>query len=123
MRDTGRGIPAEHRIESSSRSCKSIEREPRGRLGVGLGLAISRDLARRMAGDIALESTVGVGSDFVLTLPLHKAGAPQATDSVLEAVSASDLRVPTHANTPYLGAAGSPTRAIVKPSYPFAPTV
>jgi signal transduction histidine kinase len=37
--------------------------------GVGLGLAISRDLARGMGGDLAVESVVGKGSRFEFTLP------------------------------------------------------
>ncbi len=38
--------------------------------GVGLGLSISRELARAMSGDLTLESAEGIGSIFTLTLPL-----------------------------------------------------
>jgi Signal transduction histidine kinase len=37
--------------------------------GVGLGLAISRDLARAMNGDLTVESTEGQGARFILALP------------------------------------------------------
>jgi len=42
--------------------------EPRG-VGAGLGLAISRRLARDMGGDISLESRAGEGARFTLSLP------------------------------------------------------
>ena len=38
--------------------------------GVGLGLSISRELARAMRGDLTLQSAEGVGSTFTLTLPI-----------------------------------------------------
>ena len=38
--------------------------------GVGLGLSISRELARGMRGDLTLQSVEGVGSTFTLTLPI-----------------------------------------------------
>ena len=37
--------------------------------GIGLGLSISRDLARAMKGDLTVESTEGKGTRFTLSLP------------------------------------------------------
>jgi signal transduction histidine kinase len=37
--------------------------------GIGLGLSISRDLARAMSGDLTVESTEGKGARFTLSLP------------------------------------------------------
>ena len=42
--------------------------------GVGLGLAISRDLARAMGGDLTVESTLGAGCRFTLSLPRARSG-------------------------------------------------
>jgi signal transduction histidine kinase len=67
--DTGRGIPA-HDIERIFEPFVQVDaRYKRVKEGVGLGLAISRDLARGMGGDLSVVSTVGVGSTFTLTLP------------------------------------------------------
>ena len=43
--------------------------------GHGLGLSISRDLVRRMGGDIVCISTPGAGSEFSLTLPFGRTDA------------------------------------------------
>jgi signal transduction histidine kinase len=67
--DTGRGIPAD-RLDAIFEPFVQVSEGLTGsRQGVGLGLAISRDLARAMRGDLIVESTLGVGSQFVLILP------------------------------------------------------
>jgi signal transduction histidine kinase len=65
--DTGPGIPENERAAVFERYYRSAEtaREP----GVGLGLAISHALVARMAGELTVESEVGVGSSFIMRLP------------------------------------------------------
>ena len=66
--DTGPGIPEDKHgaifepFVQLGRSLTQVQE------GVGLGLAISRDLARAMHGDLTLESTLGQGARFRLTL-------------------------------------------------------
>jgi signal transduction histidine kinase len=71
VRDTGRGIPSE-KLEAIFEPFVQVNKQFTRDEGVGLGLAISRDLARLMKGDLTAESEVGVGSCFRLTLPRHR---------------------------------------------------
>jgi PAS domain S-box-containing protein len=67
--DDGPGIPQveQSRIFDPFQQVGRRLNQPRE--GVGLGLAISRDLARAMDGDITVESEPGHGSTFTLRLP------------------------------------------------------
>jgi signal transduction histidine kinase len=67
--DTGRGI-APDQLERIFEPFVQVDRHRthESQQGVGLGLAISRDLARAMGGDLSAESTPGDGSTFTLTL-------------------------------------------------------
>ncbi len=67
--DTGPGIPSEALDSIFEPFVQLAAGLADRRGGVGLGLAISRDLARAMAGDLSLESTIGIGSQFTLALP------------------------------------------------------
>jgi signal transduction histidine kinase len=67
--DTGRGIPPEQVDRIFEAFVQVDARLTRTEEGVGLGLAISRDLARGMNGEISLVSEVGKGSAFTVTIP------------------------------------------------------
>ena len=82
--DTGPGIPTE-KLKSIFEPFVQLASglQDRGG-GVGLGLAISRDLARAMKGELTVESTVGVGSRFTVALPRASSAIPDrsATESL-----------------------------------------
>lgn len=68
--DTGKGIP-ENRLASIFEPFVQLERcLGSERSGVGLGLAISRDLAERMGGGITVSSVPGAGAVFTVELPV-----------------------------------------------------
>ena len=69
VRDTGPGIPAD-KLQAIFEPFVQLGRTLTStHEGAGLGLAISRDLARAMGGDVTVESTLGAGSTFLLRLP------------------------------------------------------
>jgi len=70
VRDTGPGIPKDERERIFDEYRQGGDRRARRR-GTGLGLAIARRLALMHGGAIRLESEVGVGSTFVLKLPIR----------------------------------------------------
>ena len=69
VRDTGPGIP-EDKLEVIFDPFVQLGRTLTSKHeGAGLGLAISRDLARAMEGDVRVESVEGDGATFTLSLP------------------------------------------------------
>ena len=66
--DTGVGIP-KNRLDAVFEPFVQVESSHAARVeGSGLGLSISREMARGMGGDISAESTLGVGSTFAIRL-------------------------------------------------------
>jgi signal transduction histidine kinase len=67
--DHGPGIPPQEQSRIFRPFHKSAREAAESRPGVGLGLALSRRLARGMGGDLTCGSTPGQGATFILSLP------------------------------------------------------
>lgn len=80
VRDTGRGIAPE-KLEASFERFVSDAADAELGHGTGLGLPISRELARAMGGEISASSEPGRGSCFALDLPCVAAPADPADDA------------------------------------------
>ena len=85
--DTGIGIPEEaleHIFEPFQQLGEHTGGEPTGSAsrGTGLGLDISRRLARWLSGEISVRSEVGVGSDFSLVVPIGTAAELEMTEQL-----------------------------------------
>lgn len=72
--DTGRGIPHEM-FERVLEPFVQVGRQLNStNAGIGLGLAISRELARGMGGERTASNVTNGGCSFLLTLPLRREG-------------------------------------------------
>lgn len=79
--DTGIGITADFLPNIFA----PYAREHLERVGTGLGLPISRSLAEIFDGDISVNSTLGKGSEFILTVPLLEAEYEDKLSGVVQA--------------------------------------
>jgi signal transduction histidine kinase len=71
VRDRGPGIPENHRKAIFSPFHRGDRGSGDKTPGVGLGLALSRGLARDLGGDLRLDPPSAPGTRFTLTLPLR----------------------------------------------------
>jgi signal transduction histidine kinase len=90
VRDTGPGIAPEYQAAIFEEFHQAVGAAP----GTGLGLTISRRLARLMRGDVTLESELGRGSVFHVVLPLDLRAARRVADGSGAGTTGDGARVP-----------------------------
>jgi signal transduction histidine kinase len=92
FKDTGIGISDEEKTRLFKKFSSGKAFLHSREYGSGLGLYISKFLARLMGGDLVLEkSEMGMGSTFVLTLPLHPTGSAAVEGVHNEAIPTGQL--------------------------------
>jgi len=72
VQDSGIGISAEAQQRLFEKFYRVKTKETADISGTGLGLWIAKTLARKMGGDILIESMEGKGSKFTIIFPLKK---------------------------------------------------
>jgi signal transduction histidine kinase len=91
--DTGPGIPAVEQLRIFDEFYRIAGSQGQAK-GLGVGLAISRTIARLLGGDLTVESTPGHGARFLFTVPLLH----EDTDAISHD-SGDDNQKGQHANT------------------------
>lgn len=87
--DTGVGMTREAIAHAFDAYTRADSAKRAGIEGLGLGLAISRNLTEALGGVLSVESAVGVGSRFTLTVPLLRGDAALANEEDAPAPQAS----------------------------------
>src|SRR5205807_1998349 len=90
--DTGAGIPEAKLLSIFDPFVQAESGHSRTREGSGLGLTISRRLARLMGGDLTVNSELGKGSRFTLWLPSEMSVKPLDTAPAIAGQSAGIQR-------------------------------
>lgn len=91
--DTGAGMSAEQLERLFTPFDQTDAAVARTHGGTGLGLVISRELARLMGGDITVESTRGEGSTFTVTLAVGAVEAPPSEDHLPSSESVHAMKI------------------------------
>jgi signal transduction histidine kinase len=72
VKDTGIGIPAEDIEKIFEEFYRSKNAKEAEQLGTGLGLSLVKEIVQFYGGEISINSQIGVGSEFIVSIPFGK---------------------------------------------------
>ena len=93
VRDNGVGIPPELQQSVFELFVQSDATLDRSDGGMGVGLTLVKAIAEQHGGDVAVLSTPGEGSEFVVRIPLAAQSPPAATPKRAGSVRPSDVKI------------------------------
>ncbi|MCB1278007.1 ATP-binding protein [Prosthecobacter sp.] len=89
VRDTGMGIPADQLPHIFNRFWQADTSSQRKFQGMGIGLALVKELAEVQGGSVTAASVVGKGTTMTVKLPLHLTESAEIAEEVLEVAETS----------------------------------
>ncbi|MGA7109726.1 MAG: ATP-binding protein [Terracidiphilus sp.] len=92
VRDTGVGIPEEHREQVFERFHRIESSQARTYEGTGIGLALVQELVKLHGGSVRVESEVGAGSAFTVTIPTGKEHLPPEQIRAAQSLASTTIR-------------------------------
>src|SRR5580698_1339407 len=92
VRDTGVGIPEEHRGQVFERFHRIESTQARTYEGTGIGLALVQELVKLHGGSVRVESAVGGGSTFTVTIPHGKEHLPAERIHAPQSLASTTIR-------------------------------
>src|SRR5712671_985696 len=97
VRDTGAGIPEEHRERVFERFHRIEGTLARTYEGTGIGLAFVQELISLHGGDVRVESALGQGSTFMVTIPRGTAHLPMERIQAARSIASTGVRAAVYA--------------------------
>ena len=92
VRDTGVGIPDDQCEKVFERFHRIQRTSARTHEGTGIGLALVQELVKLHGGSVGVESAIGVGSTFTVTIPRGKEHVPAKAIHTEQSLASSDVR-------------------------------
>ena len=121
VRDTGTGIPEDALPMLFERFHRVAGAQGRTLEGSGIGLALVQELVRLHGGDVRVESTLGVGTSFIVTLPFGRDHLPADAIGDAKALPSTAARAAPFVEEALRWVPNSDDAGTVEPASPDAP--
>ncbi|MEM1323685.1 MAG: ATP-binding protein [Bacteroidota bacterium] len=93
VEDTGSGIPKEQLPNIFDRFFKAESEDTPGKPGTGIGLALTKELVELLKGSIEVNSALGKGTTFIVSLPITKESSIEQGEVYVEPMPKEEVPI------------------------------